>query len=594
MLIKTLTPYAPTPPSSFRSSSFDETTYSISLASAEERQQVYWLRHQIYASELGQHAENPGGIISDVLDQENHYIVAKVDGLVIGFISITPPSARSYSIEKYFQRSDLPFNVHRNLYEIRLLSVVPQHRKSCLFLLLAYAAFRWVESHGGTHVCGMGRADLMKLYQRFGLNALPQITKSGDVRYQLMHAAVSKLAERASGYAHRLQRSGLEVDWQLPFPFQKPAPCFHGGAFFTAIGETFQTLERQSRVINADVLDAWFPPAPSVIENLTNNLPWLLRTSPPAGCEGLIDTISRVRGVGKNKILPGAGSSDLIFRAFCHWLTKKSKVLILDPTYGEYCHVLEQVIGCQVTRFRLDPANAYEVNTEALKMELVNNYDLVVLVNPNSPTGRHIERVDLQKILSSAPVDTRIWVDETYMEYVGASESLEQYAAYSENVVVCKSMSKVYALSGARVAYLCAASHQLESLRAITPPWVVGLPSQVAAVRALEDETYYQARYSETHQLREELSQGLTQIGWKVFPSVANFLLCELPEAGADTEAMIAACRAKNLYLRNPGNMGGEPNRRLIRVAVKDADTNGRMLEIIKSVSCRSHQKSVT
>src|SRR6266576_385362 len=61
----------------------------------------------------------------------------------------------------------------------------------------------------------------------------------------------------------------------------------------------------------------------------------------------------------------------------------------------------------------------------------------------------------------------------------------------SENVIVCKSMSKVYALSGARVAYLCAGPHQLEELRALTPPWVVSLPAQVAAVRALNDPAYY-------------------------------------------------------------------------------------------------------
>src|SRR5207344_1800686 len=101
---------------------------------------------------------------------------------------------------------------------------------------------------------------------------------------------------------------------------------------------------------NADVLDAWFPPAPGVTDTLQAHLPWLLRTSPPTDCAGLVGAVATARGVAPENILPGAGSSDLIFRAFRHWLTAGSRVLILDPTYGEYSHVLEKVIGCTVDR----------------------------------------------------------------------------------------------------------------------------------------------------------------------------------------------------------------------------------------------------
>src|SRR5207253_9009683 len=139
------------------------------------------------------------------------------------------------------------------------------------------------------------------------------------------------------------------------------------------------------------------------------------------------------------------------------------------------------------------------------------------------PTGRHVPRAELERVLHRAPARTRIWLDETYVEYVGAGrrsatdgggdESTERFAARSENVIICKSMSKVYALSGARVAYLCAGAHQLEDLRAITPPWVVSLPAQVAAVRALEAPDYYAARYAETANLREQLAAGLALLG---------------------------------------------------------------------------------
>lgn len=90
-------------------------------------------------------------------------------------------------------------------------------------------------------------------------------------------------------------------------------------------------LHLARQIINADVLDAWFPPSPTVLATLQENLPWLLQTSPPTHAEGLIRVIARTRGVLEACILPGAGSSSLIFLALRQWLTSTSRVLLLDP-----------------------------------------------------------------------------------------------------------------------------------------------------------------------------------------------------------------------------------------------------------------------
>ncbi len=211
----------------------------------------------------------------------------------------------------------------------------------------------------------------------------------------------------------------------------------------------------------------------------------------------------------------------------------------------------------------------------------------MVLVNPNSPTGRHIPREKLQAVLSRAPAQTRVWIDETYSEYAGPAESLEQFAEQTENVIVCKSMSKVYALSGARVAYLCAAPHQLEQLRAITPPWVVSLPAQVAAVNALQDPEYYTIRYRQTKALRAQLANDLQPLGWEVLPGVANFLLCHLPEDGLDAATIVHGCRKRGLFLRDAALMGSQLGTHTIRVAVKDSGTNDQIMNILTQVLAR-------
>jgi histidinol-phosphate/aromatic aminotransferase/cobyric acid decarboxylase-like protein len=565
--------------------------FAVSVAVAAERKAIYHFRHDVYARELEQHGTNSSGCLRDSLDDRNVYLVAKVQGEMAGFISITPPARATYSIDKYFSRDQLPFPFDDRLYEVRLLTVLKPQRGGESAALLMYAALRWVEAHGGTRVVVIGRQELRDMYLRSGLEPLGLTVRAGAVFYEVLTATTLACRRQMTAFAKLLDRLERKTNWLLNFPFHQPTACFHGGAFFEAVGAKFDRLDRSSRIINADVLDAWFPPSPKVLAALTDHLAWLLRTSPPSGCEGLIETIAEIRGVSRENILPGAGSSDLIFRALRQWMTPTSRALILDPTYGEYAHVLEQIVGCTVDRLSLSREDHYAVDLARLEAALSKDYDLVVLVNPNSPTGRHIPVKELEAVIQRAPARTRIWVDETYVEYAGSDQSLEVFACQSENVVVCKSMSKVYALSGARVAYLSAGQHQLEELRAITPPWVVGLPSQVAAVEALRDREYYAARYSETAALRGRLATELSSLGLNIIPGIANFILCHLPQSGPDARTVVARCQTRDLFIRDAAQMGSRLGDRSLRIAVKDQATNSKMVKILAEAVCRFHSE---
>ena len=365
--------------------------------------------------------------------------------------------------------------------------------------------------------------------------------------------------------------------------------AFHGGAFFDAIGVEFDDLGRRHGVISADVLDAWFDPAPAVTAALRDGLAWSIRTSPPTHAEGVERVIARMRGVDERSILTGAGSSDLIFLALRHWLDRDSRVLILDPMYGEYAHVLEQVIGCRVDRLPLARSSQYDVDLEQLAEYLTRGYDAAFIVNPNSPTGRHVPRRALEKVIRAAPRRTLFWVDETYVDYAGRGESLEAFAATSDNVIVCKSMSKAYALSGVRAAYLCGPITLIGELRGISPPWSVSLLAQIAACAALQSAEYYERRWRETHVLRDELASWLCELGWDVVPGCANFLLCHLPVEGPPAATLIAECRQRNLFLRDVSSMGRGFDAHVLRVAVKDAVLNARMVDIVREVVLRPY-----
>ncbi|HEY2860909.1 MAG TPA: aminotransferase class I/II-fold pyridoxal phosphate-dependent enzyme [Terracidiphilus sp.] len=558
----------------------------ISMATQADRQRIYEMRHQVYAAELGQHKVNVQGLLTDSLDAFNYYIAARIGGELAGFISITPPGVGSYSIDKYAARDQLPITFDNELFEVRLLTVAEQYRGSRLVEALMYAAFRWVEEQGGKRIIAIGRAEVLSIYLKCGLRPLHHRVRCGSVEFELLETSVEALRTMAERGHARYRRLRDQLIWELDIPFFKPACCFHGGAFFEAIGSGFEALERRHNVINADVLDAWFPPSPKVLDALHDHLPWLARTSPPTHSEGMRAAIARCRGVSPENILPGAGSSDLIYLAFRQWLTSRSRVLILDPAYGEYVHVLENVIHCRVDRLTLARSHQYAVDLDQLKAHM-QGYDMIVLINPNNPTGQHIPRIHLERILRDVPRETRVWIDEAYVEYVGPDESMEQFAAKSERVLVCKSMSKAYALSGMRAAYLCGPMHQLAELIPWTPPWAVSLVAQVAAVRALEDPGYYAEKYAQTHLLRERLIRGLRGLGIEeIVPGRANFVMCHLQPDHPTADALVRESRESGVFLRDVASMGTHLGDRALRIAVKDRDASQKVLDTLERVVC--------
>jgi histidinol-phosphate/aromatic aminotransferase/cobyric acid decarboxylase-like protein len=151
--------------------------------------------------------------------------------------------------------------------------------------------------------------------------------------------------------------------------------------------------------------------------------------------------------------------------------------------------------------------------------------------------------------------------------------------------VVCKSLSKVYALSGLRAAYLVAGPETAAELRRWTPPWPVSLPAQIAAVRALADQAYYELRWKETGALRGELATALAALapGPQVSESVANFVLVTLPADGPTAAELVARCRADGVYLRDLSALSPAFEGRTVRSAVRCAGENRRIVDAVRA-----------
>lgn len=361
--------------------------------------------------------------------------------------------------------------------------------------------------------------------------------------------------------------------------------AYHGGAFFNAIGSEFGTLERAKNIISADVLDAWFDPSPKVLSKVKAFLSFSIKTSPPTQCEGLIKTISRVRKVPKPNIIVGGGSSDIMFAFFPRILKEDESVLILDPSYGEYAHIFEHVTQNKIIRHKLKKEDDFKINYTQLSLQIKSEKPkLVVLVNPNSPTGQYWEKHNILTLSTRFP-KVLFLIDETYIEYIDKNLSLEKEAAKMQNLVIIKSMSKVYALSGARIGYLVAHENIIDKVASHIPPWSVSLVAQIAGVEALKDLSYYSKKHKDTHVLRNSMTTELKKNQCiKVYNSIANFFLIELLNKKLKADQIIQELRKQNIFLRDCTSMSIQFKNNFIRVAVKDKKTNKIIVEALQKV----------
>jgi histidinol-phosphate/aromatic aminotransferase/cobyric acid decarboxylase-like protein len=271
-------------------------------------------------------------------------------------------------------------------------------------------------------------------------------------------------------------------------------------------------------------------------------------------------------GIDPQCVTVGAGSSDLIHRVLPLLLQRASRVFVFDPTYSEYRHVCTDIVGCRVEHGR-------SLN------DLNGDYDLIVVVNPNNPTGEVLTEREITTAAHHLAEHGRIWVDEAYLPYVTRSQSMRSRASTDSRFVVCQSLSKSLALSGLRAAFMVSDSKLADIVRCAMPPWLLSTPAALAVTTALGERDYYESRYSETAELRVRLAQQLAALsGVRVCEGAANWVTLWVEDAAA----LIAYCKRNRVLLRDGQGMFASPPAGFVRVAVRSEAENARCLVAIR------------
>lgn len=336
--------------------------------------------------------------------------------------------------------------------------------------------------------------------------------------------------------------------------------------------------------IPADVLDSWYSPSPKVLSVLKEHSEWAAHTSPPARGAGLKNAIAKARGLSVQNLVLGQGSSDLIFRVLPKLVQRSGPVLLPSPVYGEYFHVLKNLYQREVVRVSTE-ADGFQLCVDRLiRMAREVLPSAIILVNPCNPTGKFVAREQLLRMLSALPPSTRLIIDETYIDYV-RNECMESEVEKFPQLVVLKSMSKVYGLSGLRVGYAVLPRSLAHELDAFTPPYVVSTMGQLAAVAALEDEAYVAAALAETKRLRERMAKKLLAIpGLRVVEGAINSLLIDCRETLWSADEVVRRLGEGGIFLRLIDDQGVKARARYIRVAVMAEPENMKIVSALASL----------
>ena len=288
------------------------------------------------------------------------------------------------------------------------------------------------------------------------------------------------------------------------------------------------------------------------------------------------ERLAALYGVPPEQLLAGRGSDegiDLLTRVFL--APGRDAALICPPTFGMYA-VAARIQGARVVEAPLARDAGYALDEAALAAVLTPAVKLVFVCTPNNPTGNALEAAALERLAARLAGRALLVVDEAYAEFA-AAPSLARRVGELENLVLLRTLSKAYALAGARVGAVLAAPAVIELLRRVLPPYSMPTPTAEAVLAALAPAPLARAR-ARLAELRTERGRLAAALGAlplvrRVWPSEANFLLIDC----SDAAPLLARARAAGFLLRDFSRGPLTPG--AVRITVGTPEQNDRLLE---------------
>ncbi len=297
-----------------------------------------------------------------------------------------------------------------------------------------------------------------------------------------------------------------------------------------------------------------------------------LNEYPGASYMGIRRAAAKRHGLEPEQIVPGAGADELILLAARAFLGAGATAVAMVPTYPLYRIACAQV-GAQLEELVATPPD-FAAPLDRL-MATVGDAELLWLCVPNNPTAVDMSRQDVAKLI--AATSGVVVVDAAYAEFTGADWAAE--VQRHSNLIVLHTLSKAYALAGARVGYAIGHPELIDRFDALRPPGSIASISVELAQEALSRPELAERTVARLADARGPLAAGLRALGMRVLPSAVNFLLCEV---GAHAHATAAALRARGLVVR--AFPDDSSLRNYLRFTVRSPQENERLITTLEEV----------
>jgi threonine-phosphate decarboxylase len=278
----------------------------------------------------------------------------------------------------------------------------------------------------------------------------------------------------------------------------------------------------------------------------------------------------------ETEILTGNGSSELLYLALRGF--KPKRALVVEPGYADYADAC-RFAGAKVNRFYLSEPDGFRLDCERLQKEAAR-FDLVILGNPNNPTGGVVPSRELLKVISKNR-STIFIVDEAFIDFV-PEESL--LGSLKSNLLVLRSLTKFYGIPGLRIGFAAAKPAVIKRMSAIKEPWTVNCVAEHTAIKICDGVVDEAAERAKAERGMMKLYKGFSPISsLKVYPGSANFMLARITDRRITSSALQTELVKRGFIIRDCANFEGLSNR-YFRVAVKRDADNRKLTDALKGV----------
>ncbi len=303
---------------------------------------------------------------------------------------------------------------------------------------------------------------------------------------------------------------------------------------------------------------------------------------PDADCRALVRAVAHRHGLTPAHVLPANGSTEALYVAML--ALRPSSLALFEPTFSEYDRAAQWSASPNAVPVRRSIGEAEHGFVPTLA---VPNAAVAVLANPNNPTGVLLDRPTVAAwVAECEAAGIAVIVDEAFMEFVPGAAQVTMLSLLDRHrrLIVLRSMTKRHGLAGVRLGFAFGHPDLIAELHGRRIPWSVNTLAQHVGA-TLAEAADDAAVLSEVARERLFLSRGLERLGWRVFPSAANFLLCRLPGDNAD---VLAALRRQGILLRDASNFCGL-DAHYVRCAVRRRTDNRRLLHALLLAAPSGH-----